>query len=104
MDDWDNKPGLKEAISALKPGPWKTELPSANILFSEKYLERAKKTGAPSTENIGSKRNEANEAWYTLRDLINGYYTIQKCAAPCGPTVSFINSGRIIVYMVMPTL
>jgi hypothetical protein len=91
IDDWDNKPELKEAISALKLGPWKTELAAANTLFSEKYLARAEETGAASTDSIRGKRNEANDAWYTLRDLINAYYTIEKGAAPYGPTVSFIN-------------
>jgi len=65
--------------------------------ISEKYLDRAQETGAASPENSRSKRVEANEAWYVLRDLINAYYTIEKGAAPYGPTVTFIN-GLIEYY------
>jgi hypothetical protein len=34
---------------------------------------------------------EANEHWYSLRDLINAHFTISKGAEYYGGTVSFIN-------------
>jgi hypothetical protein len=91
LQDWNARPELTAAVAALQMQAWQTELEAANTLFSDKYLARAQETGAASPENIKSKRAEANEAWYALRDLINAYFTIEKGAPPYGPTVSFIN-------------
>jgi len=57
------------------------ELGAANTLFSEKYLARAEETDAASPENIRSKRNKANEAWYTTRVRVNAYHPLLKMAS-----------------------
>ena len=97
LNDWESKPELTAAITALNLGTWKADLAAANTLFAAKYLDRAQETGAASPENIKNKRTEANEAWYALRDLINAHFIIEKGAAPYGPTVTFIN-GLIEYY------
>lgn len=67
------------------------------LLFADKYPARAQETVTASPGNIKSKRAEANEAFYALRDLINAYFTIEKGAPPYGPAVSFVN-GLIEYY------
>jgi hypothetical protein len=89
--DWNEQPELQAALTALNLEAWRTELSNANTLFGERYLDRAQQTGTASSESIKSKRMEANEHWYGLRDLINAHFTINKGAETYGGTVSFIN-------------
>lgn len=95
--DWDQKPELLAALTALNLLPWKKELTEANNLFSQLYLTRAENAGSANPANIKSKRAEANNAFYKLRDRLNSYYDINEGAEPFGKTVNAIN-GLISYY------
>ena len=90
-NDWDNKPELIDALTALGLMPWKTEMTTANTLFGEKYLARAEDAGSASPDTIKAKRLEANNAYYKLRDRLNSYYVINDGADPFGKTVNSLN-------------
>jgi hypothetical protein len=89
--DWDTKPELKAAMTALNLNSWRVELENANNSFAEYYLLRAKEQGFNITESLKTKRLKANKAYYTLRDILNGYYVIENGAEPYKSVVAYIN-------------
>lgn len=91
LKDWNNKPELSAAIVSLHLQALKAELADANSQFSIRYLDRASELGIATPESIRAKRGEANAAYYTLRDFINSYFTINSGAEPFSSTVGFIN-------------
>lgn len=70
IKDWTERKNLTDAIVALKLEAWKEELDAANKKFNEIYLQRAQETGNASESNIKTKRVEAVQAWFKLRDLL----------------------------------
>lgn len=97
IEDWNLKPELTAAITALNLDNWKTSLDTANNFFSDKYLARAVELGSDTADSIKAKRLVANEAYYTLRDNINARYIINSGAEPYKTVVSSIN-GLITYY------
>jgi hypothetical protein len=97
LDDWNAKPELSAALTALNLQSWKARLETANNNFSEKYLQRAVELGADNADSIKAKRLEANEAYYKLRDNINARYTISEGAEPYKTVVSSVN-GLLTYY------
>ncbi|UEG50082.1 DUF6261 family protein [Ferruginibacter lapsinanis] len=95
--DWNQKPELTAAITALDLQSWKASLETANNNFSDRYLARAIEVGTDTTENFEVKRVEANQAYYTLRDNINARYIINDGNDPYKKVVSSIN-GLITYY------
>ena len=91
INDWDTKPALTTAITALNLQSWRTALENANNSFSQTYLLRAQEMGSDTTESLKAKRLQANDAYYALRDNINAYYTIKNGAEPYSTVVAFIN-------------
>ncbi len=89
--DWDTNPELKAALAALNLDGWRLELENANNSFTEYYLLRSKEQGCSNTENLKTKRQQANEAYYTLRDTLNSYFVIHKGAEPYKSVVAYIN-------------
>ncbi len=89
--DWDAQPDLKVALNALNLHNWRVALETANTTFAEYYLMRAKQQGFNVTESLKTKRIQANEAYYALRDILNAYYVIEKGAEPYKSVVAYIN-------------
>ncbi len=93
VDKFNNDTTLKAAVTALPLlTDWVTELKTANNLFDTKYVARAVEQGAASPDTIRAKRLEAMQAYYDLRDMINGYATTTKGAVPYPATINSINA------------
>lgn len=92
LTDWAEKPALKAAIDALKIADWQAELATANTAFNTRYLTRTQELGAASPDTIKEKRLEATQAYYTLRDFITSYHTLNEGAEPYNKTVKELNA------------
>jgi len=92
LTDWTEKPALKAAVAALNIADWQAELADANTAFNAKYLARTQEMGAASPDTIKEKRQETTLAYYTLRDFINSYYTLNEGAEPYHKTVNELNA------------
>ena len=93
VDKFNNDVALKAAVMALPLLPdWVAALKTANSLFDTKYVARAVEQGAASPDTIRAKRLEAMQAYYDLRDMINGYATTTKGAVPYSATIDSINA------------
>jgi hypothetical protein len=76
VSDWESKPNLIAAVSALNLNDWKEELKASNSLFDKKYLERTKEYGSANEETLKKKREETNAAYYELRKHIDAHGVI----------------------------
>jgi hypothetical protein len=93
VDKFNNDTALKAAVTATPLlADWVAELKTANNLFDTKYVARAVEQGAASPDTIRAKRLEAMQAYYDLRDMINGYATTTKGAVPYPATINSINA------------
>lgn len=92
LTDWNEKPALKDAIAALDLVAWQAELADANNAFNSRYLARTQELGAISPDTIKEKRLEASQVYYTLRDFINSYFTLNEGAEPYKKTVNELNA------------
>ena len=81
LGDWSGKPTLTQAVNDLNLQDWVTELEAANVLFDQKYLARTQEYGSASPENILSKREETNQAFYTLKSFLESFSVVQPSAA-----------------------
>lgn len=91
LSEWDDSPELNKAIEQLNLKEWKAELSEANTLFAERYLARAEEAGKTSPDNIKGLRVAANEAWYSLRNKLAAYHTIDSNEPLLAPTIEVIN-------------
>ncbi len=89
--DWNAKPELTAAITALGLQNWQKAMENANNSFGDKYLLRAVELGTDVADSLKAKRLQANTAYYTLRDNINAYYTITNGSEPYKTVVASIN-------------
>lgn len=88
-----NDAALKAAVTALPLlTDWVVELNAANSEFDSKYLARAVEQGAASPDTIRGKRLDAMQAYYNLRDMLNGYAITTKGAVPYPATINSINA------------
>ncbi|RZK22851.1 MAG: hypothetical protein EOO43_09145 [Flavobacterium sp.] len=78
VKDWDTEESLREAVNQLNLGDWKNEMNSKNMQFIELYAQRTDEYSAESLDKIKQKRIELYEAYYSLRDLITSYATIDR--------------------------
>lgn len=92
INDWDTQPKLTAAITALGLTAWKKELETANSTFATKYITRTQELGAANPDNIPTKRTEAINAYYALRDRLDAFFTINDGAAPYNKAVSELNA------------
>lgn len=92
LTDWTEKPALKAAVAALNIADWQAELADANTAFNARYLARTQEMGAASQDTIKEKRQETTQAYYSLRDFINSYYTLNEGAEPYTKTVKELNA------------
>jgi len=92
LADWDSKPELTAALTALNLIVWKDELAIANKTFNDLYLSRTEEASTVSPVKVRDQRIAMGEMYFDLRDLIASYHTIHKGAAPYGPTVNQLNA------------
>lgn len=76
VNDFETKPELVSALVKLALTPWKNELKAANVAFSTQYLARTMDLATATPDNLKSKRLEANEAFYALRNHLDAFATI----------------------------
>ena len=81
INDWENKPELLAALTALGLNEWVAELKTANQLFEQKYLLRTQEYGAANPDTLQAKRNETLIAYYELRKFIDAYSVIHPSEA-----------------------
>ncbi|MCA6069007.1 DUF6261 family protein [Chryseobacterium sp. RG1] len=87
--DWENKPELGTVITDFDLSGWLAELKEANDLFNGKYLSRTQEYGDANPETIKLKREEANAAYYALRDRIDALHLLVE--VPPSPYATVIN-------------
>lgn len=80
VNDFETKSELENALVKLSLTPWKDELKAANTAFSTQYVARTMDLATASPDNLRSKRLEANEAFYALRNHIDAFATINPSA------------------------
>jgi len=76
VSDFETKPELIAALTALNLVAWKNELKAANADFSTQYIARTIDLATASPDNLKTKRLEANAAFYELRNYIDAFATI----------------------------
>jgi hypothetical protein len=91
LSDFTTLPDLAAAVSLLGLEGWIAELSDANQQFATQFLARARDTGSASPESVRLKRTAVSDAWFTLRDRLQAYYTISEGAPPYAETIRFIN-------------
>lgn len=92
INDWNTQPKLTAALTTLNLMSWKTELETANNAFATKYLTRTQQLGAANPDSIPNKRIEAINAYYTLRDRIDAFFTVNEGAVPYSKAVNELNA------------
>lgn len=95
ITDWETKPELTEAITTLNLTAWKTELKEANTAFSQTYLDRTQEYGNANPENLKTKREETNTAYYGLRDRINALHLLAETTP--SPYATLINQLNALI-------
>ncbi len=80
ISDWEGKPELKAALTALNLTGWLTELKTANQLFQQKYIQRTQEYGAANPDTLKAKREETLAAYYELRKFIEGNSVVHPSA------------------------
>ncbi len=92
LADWDSKPELAAAITALNLTAWKDELAQANKAFNDLYLNRTEEASTVSPVSVRDQRILMGQLYFDLRDLIASYNVITKGAAPYSTTVNQLNA------------
>ena len=93
LGDVTTKPNLIAAVTELGLNSWFNELKNANDLLNQKYIERTQELGGVNPNTIKDKRNEANNLYYELRDMILAQATVAKNVAPFPKTINEINAS-----------
>ena len=92
LQDADTKQEIMNAVGVLDLAYWLTELRQANDDFHAKYLLRSQEIGAANPNTIREKRLDAGQRYYTLRDTVGAYHTINNGINPWGKAVNDINA------------
>lgn len=92
IGDVTTKAELIAAVTELSLTTWFTELKTANDLLAQKYFERTQELGGANPNTIKDKRNEANELYYKLRDMIVAQGTVAEFAVPYPKTINELNA------------
>ena len=90
--DITSKPHLMDAANELGIADWFTELATANTEFNSKYLARTQQLGAANPDNIKALRQVANQKYYDLRDMLDGFYITKKKIDPWKKTINELNA------------
>ena len=91
LNDWNNMAEYDIALDALNLVSWKIELEMANNQFAAQYLARNQELGAAGADTLNAKRLETNTSFYTLRNNLDAYFTINNGAEPFGNIVASLN-------------
>jgi len=89
LRDWEIKPELTAAVTALGLSDWIDELNNTNTDFNSQYLSRTQEYGDANPETIKTKREETNAAYYALRNRIDALHLLVE--TPPSPYTSLIN-------------
>ncbi|MBJ7429256.1 MAG: hypothetical protein JHD28_09925, partial [Bacteroidia bacterium] len=92
VKDFITKLDLKTAANLLGLTDWITELNTANAEFNNLYIARTQQLGAANPDNIKVLRQEANQKYYDLRDMLDGYYITKKKIDPWKKTINELNA------------
>lgn len=92
VNDYNTKPALQQALTALQMDSWKTELEASNNAFNDAYIARSEELGGASPDNLKAKRTLANAAYYKLRDTINAHFTLTDGSEPYATVTQTINA------------
>ena len=92
LQDWSTLPELMAAVAELQMDDWIAELQTANDLFHSQYIARTQEIGAMNPNTITEKRIDAAQKYYTIRDTIGAYHTINNGINPWGKTVNELNA------------
>ena len=92
LADVTTKANLVAAVAELDLTSWFAELKTANDELAAKYIERTQELGGANPNTIKDKRNEANELYYKLRDMITAQATVAGNAPPYPKTINEINA------------
>lgn len=92
VNDWSTDPQLSAAISVLSLTDWRNELNTANQQFNNLYLNRTRELATANPYTIKNLRLEATSKYYTLRDMLSAYATINNNANPWGKSVAELNA------------
>ena len=92
VDDITGKPNLMAAANTLGLASWFTELGNANSAFNKKYLDRTQELAAANPDNIKALRVIANDKYYELRNMIDGFYVTKKKIDPWKKTINELNA------------
>ena len=76
VTDWEEKAELKQAVNTLNLADWKEYMKYINLQLNQKYAERNQETSQETTDTIKAVREEANQDYYKLRDVIVSYANI----------------------------
>jgi hypothetical protein len=92
VGDITSKPNLMAAANTLGLASWFTELGNANSAFNKKYLYRTQELAAANPDNIKALRVIANDKYYELRNMIDGFYVTKKKIDPWKKTTNELNA------------
>ncbi len=92
IGDVTTKANLIAVVTELGLTSWFAELKAANDLLAQKYIDRTVELGGANPNTIKDKRNEANNLYYELRDMIAAQATVAKNAVPFPKTINEINA------------
>lgn len=92
IGDVTTKPDLVAAVAELGLAPWFAELKTANDLLAQKYIERTQELAGANPNTIKDKRNEGNELYYALRDMIVAQATVASNVAPFPKAINELNA------------
>lgn len=85
--DWENKSELTNAVDAFNLSEWINEIKTVNDLFNTTCLSFTQEYGDVSPENIKTKREEVNAAYYALRDRIDALHLLVEISPLPYPTI-----------------
>ncbi len=99
ITDWETKPDLTTAITALHLTEWETELKTTNTAFADAYSNRAKIEGdAASTSAVKELRLPSVKLWDKLTTTLKAQYYINEDDTATAPKyLLLINSINALI-------
>jgi len=87
ISEWNAKPELAAAITALNLDSWKAKLEAHNEAFRLRYDDRSEDRSINQMDKVKAKRLETNQAYYDVRDALDGMYFMKLKAEPWATAV-----------------
>lgn len=92
VNDVKTKTNLINATAELGIDAWIDALKAANDELDRKYIERTIELGGANPNTIKDKRNEGNNLYYALRDMLLAQATVSKNADPYPTLINQLNA------------